>query len=44
MNPEEYELSNDNFICVPLLISLALLFALFATVKNSFNEKVDIAY
>lgn len=34
MNPEEYELSKDNFICVPFLASLALLFALFATVKK----------
>jgi hypothetical protein len=45
MNPEEYELSKDNFICVPFLVSLALLFALFTTVNNkSFNEKVGIAY
>lgn len=32
MNPEEYELSKDNFICVPFLVSLALFFALFTTV------------
>jgi hypothetical protein len=44
MNPEEYELSKDNFICVQFLISLGLLFALFTTVKKKCNEKVDIAY
>jgi len=44
MNPEENELSKDIFICVPILISLVLLFALFTTVKKNFNEKVDNFY